>query len=69
MPAQRAKPARTPTPTPTPTLTWLLLGRVMDEGVVLVAVGEGDSPDDVDGAEDVNTVRLEELFVAVVVEA
>ena len=41
----------------------------MDEGVVLVAVGEGGSNEDVDGVEDVNTVRLEELFVAVVVEA
>ena len=44
-------------------------GLVLDEGVVLIAVGESNSLDDLDGVEDVSTVRLEELFVAVVVEA
>ena len=32
-------------------------------------MGEIDSREDVDGAEDVSTVRLEEFVVAVVVEA
>lgn len=68
-------------PTPTPTPTWLLLGRVLDDGVVLekgdvpdggvvlITVGESFSSDDVDGMEDVSTVGVEELVVAVVVEA
>ena len=61
-------------PTPTPILTWLLLGRVLDEGVILdegvvpVAAGESNSPDDVDGVERVSMVGLEELVVAVVIE-
>ena len=65
-------------PTPTPTTTWLLVGGVLDEGVVLnegvvlVAASEGNSPDNMDGVEDVGTMELvdrKELVVAVVVEA
>ena len=65
-------------PTPTPTSTCLLIGVVLDkrvvldEGVVLVAASEDNSPDNVDGVEYVGTVELverKELVVAVVVEA
>ena len=42
---------------------------VLDEGVVLIAAGESSSPDDMGGLEDVSTVRLEELIVAVFIEA
>ena len=56
-------------PTPTPTSTLLLLGRVLDKGVVPVAAGEKNVPGDVDGVKDVSTVRLDELVVPMVVEA
>ena len=42
---------------------------MLDEGVVLMAAGESNSPDDVDSVEDVSTVGLEELIVAVVIAA
>ena len=47
-----AKPTSTPTPTPTPTAIWLLLGRALGEGVITVAVDEGEISGDTDDVED-----------------
>ena len=51
-----------------PTSTWLLLGRALEEGTLIAAVGEGKSSD---GADDMEDDRTEELMEreALVVEA